>query len=245
MTTAPCPLVFSQPDHVYRLNNIVIPSVTQVLRASNYVSFYQDLTEKIAAGLLSPSDGVYALIQRGQRLEAARQRGQAVHNLMHFVLEDDLDEDSIDEQYRGYLASGKQYLDAYVTDMFRAEFRVWSARHGCAGTMDLLGIHADGGVCVFDWKTGQVDDVRADLQLGAYLGFALEMATTDSDLASELRRTGPVVKRRAVRLFKDGRIAREYLFTDPRDFTHFLNALSLVHDQARRPNPITGWEDER
>ena len=72
MTTAASPLVFSAADHVYRLNNIVVPSVTQVLRASGYVSFYRDLTEKIAEGLLSPSDGVYALVQRGQRLLAAR-----------------------------------------------------------------------------------------------------------------------------------------------------------------------------
>ena len=245
MTTASPVLAFDPEQHLYRLRGVAVPSVTQVLRASGYVDFWRDLTEKIAEGLLSPSDGVYALVQRGQRLLAARERGQRVHSMMHFLLEDDLDNDSIAEEDRGYLESGKKYLDAYVAEMFRAEFRVWSVRHGCAGTMDLLGVHADGGVSIWDWKTGNPEDVSTDLQLAAYLGFALEMATTDRELGDELRRTGPVVKRRSVRLYRDGRIAKETLYTDPTDFSKFLGALSLVHDQGRRPSPISGWDDER
>lgn len=245
MTTVACPLAFDREQHVYRLNGAVVPSVTQVLRGAGYVDFYRDLSQKIAEGELSPSDGVYALIQRGQRLLAARDRGQRVHAAIHYLLEDSLDDASIDEEVRGYLESGRKYIEAQVRAVYRAEMRVWSARHGCAGTMDLLGLHADGAVCLFDWKSGDPADVSADLQLSAYLGFLLEMATTDRELADELRRTEPVVKRRSVRLFRDGRMARETLYTDPRDFSKFLGALALVHDQGRRPSPVTGWEDER
>lgn len=245
MSTVACPLAFDRELHVYRLNGAVVPSVTTVLRQAGYVEWYRDLTEKIAEGEFGAADGVYALIQRGQRLKAARKRGQDVHNLMHFVLEDDLDEDSIDEQYRGYLESGKKYLDAYVKEMFRAECRVWSVRHWYAGTLDLLGVHADGHVCLWDWATGDPADVSKDLQTAAYLNAALEMATADQELLEQLRFKGPVVRRRSVRLYRDGRIGRERLYTDPRDVANFLNALSLVHDQGRRPSPIQAWEDER
>lgn len=245
MPTVACPLQFDAADHVYRLNGGVVPSVTQVLRAQGYVDFYRDLTDKIAEGRLSASDGCYALIQRGKRLEEARSRGQRVHNALHYLIEDDLDNESLDEETRLYLSSGQHYLDRFVTNVYRAEFRVWSLRHGCAGTLDILAVHSDGNVFIGDFKTGHPDDVAADLQIAAYLGFALEMAAVDPVLSAQLRAHGPVVKRRSIRLFGDGRPARETLYTDHRDYTKFLNALSVVHDQARRPRPLLGWDDER
>lgn len=245
MLSAACPLQFDPADHVYRLNGVVVPSVTQVLRAQGYVDFYRDLTDKIAEGQLSASDGCYALIQRGKRLEEARSRGQRVHNALHYLLEDDLDSESLDEETRLYLYSGQQYLEQFITKVYRAEFRVWSLRHHCAGTLDLLAVHADGRLFIGDFKTGSPDDVAADLQTSAYLGFALEMASADDELRAELRARGPVIHRRSIRLWKDGRIATETLYTDHRDFTKFLNALSVVHDQARRPRPVLEWDDER
>lgn len=239
------PLQFDAAEHVYRLHGAVVPSVTQVLRASGYVDFYRDVAQKIAEGELSASDGVYALRQRGQRLIEARDRGQRVHNALHFLLEDDLDDDSIDEETRGYLESGRKYLDTYVRQIYRAEFRVWSERYGCAGTLDILALHADGHLFIGDWKSGNPEDVATWLQTAAYLGFTLEMSGSDPDLAAELRRHGPVVKRRSMRLFRDGRMAKETVYTDPSDYSKFLGALALVHDQQRRPLPIQAWDDER
>jgi hypothetical protein len=245
MLSAGSPLQFESERHVYTLDGIAVPSVTQVLRAQGYVDFYRDLTDKIAEGQLSASDGCYALIQRGKRLEEARARGQRVHNALHYLLEDDLDNDSLDDETRRYLASGQAYLEQFVPTVYRAEMRVWSLRHGCAGTLDLLAVHADGNLFIGDFKTGSPDDVAADLQTSAYLGFALEMASADAELLAELRAHGPVIHRRSIRLWKDGRIAKETLYTDHRDYTKFLNALSVVHDQARRPRPVLEWDDER
>jgi hypothetical protein len=245
LASAPCPLAFDAASHTYRLNGAVVPSVTQVLRASGYVDFYRDLAQKIAEGELSPGDGTYALIQRGQKLVAARDRGQRVHNALHFLIEDDLDNDSIDEETRGYLESGRKYLETYVRHIFRAEFRVWTTRFGCAGTLDILALHADGGVFIGDWKSGNPEDVAAWLQLGAYQGFSLEMAESDQELRREMYSHGPRVKRRSMRLYRDGRIAKETLYTDPSDYSKFLGALALVHDQQRRPLPILAWDDER
>lgn len=243
--TAPAFLQFDPELHVYRLHGAVVPSVTQVLRAAGYVDFYRDLTAKIAEGELSASDGVYALIQRGRRLVEARERGKRVHDALHFMLEDDLDNDSVDEETRGYLESGQKYLAAYVRTIYRAEFRVYSTRFGCAGTLDILAQHVNGHLFIGDWKSGNPEDVAAWLQTAAYLGFALEMAHGDPELAGEMRAHGPVVQRRSMRLYRDGRIATETLYTDPSDYTKFLGALALVHDQARRPAPMQAWDDER
>lgn len=243
--TSPTPLEFDRAEHVYRLNGAVVPSVTQVLRLSGYVDFYRDLSLKIAEGQLSPSDGVYALMQRGRRLVAARERGQRVHDALHFLIEGDLDNDSIDDETRGYLESGEKYLASYVEKIYRAEFRVWSTRFGCAGTLDILALHHDGHLFIGDWKSGNPEDVAAWLQTAAYQGFLLEMARSEAELAGVLSLYGPLLKRRSMRLYRDGRIAKETAYTDPSDYSKFLGALALVHDQQRRPLPMQAWDDER
>ncbi len=246
MTTATLsPLTFDAVTHTYRLHGAPVPSVTQVLRASGYIAFYQDLLEQIAEGTLPAVDGVHALVARRARLDEARDRGQRVHAALHYLLENDLDDASIDDGIRGYLESGRQYLAAHVLEVCRAEMRVVSERHGYAGTLDLLAVHRDDRLFVGDFKSGEPDIVAADLQLAAYVGALLEMGATDPALGAALRAHGPLIRRRSIRLFKDGRIARESLYSDPRDYPTFLGALALVHDQGRRPSPITGWDDER
>lgn len=220
-----CPLAFDAEQHLYRLRGVPVPSVTQVLRQTGYITF----------------EGVPMAI-----LEKARARGQRVHEALHFLLEDDLDDSSIDTEVSGYLQSGKLYLDAQVEQVYRAEMKVWSERHACAGTLDLIALHTDGYLSVSDFKTGHPDDVSADLQTGGYAGFLLEMGASDQELGTLLRSTKrPLLRRRSIRLFKDGRIARETLYPDTRDYARFLNALSVVHDQGKRPAPLVAWDDER
>jgi hypothetical protein len=219
------PLVFDPVAHRYELDGIPVPSVTSVLKHCGYIRL----------------DGVPADV-----LERARDRGQRVHSALHFLFEDDLDESTVDEEIAGYLESARLYLQSHVTVSIRAEMRVWSKRYHCAGTLDLLAVHRDGQVFVGDFKTGEPADVAADMQLAAYQAFLLEMAVSDESLHRELRSAGsPILRRRSIRLFNDGRIARESLYGDSKDFTRFLSALSVVHDQGCRPAPSVAWDDER
>lgn len=220
-----CPLTFNTDEHLYRMRGVVVPSVTQVLRGSGYINL----------------EGVPPLI-----LAAARDRGRRVHQALHYLLEDDLDLSTVDEQDRGYLESAQAYLAVNVRIPIRMEFRLWSERYAVAGTADLLALHSDGFVSVDDFKSGDPDDVAADLQTAAYHGMALEMGQVDRELWRELMRgdAPKVVNRRSIRLFKDGRPARETLYTDHRDYARFLNALSVVHDQMKRPAPMA-WDEER
>jgi len=54
------------------------------------------------------------------------------------------------------------------------EVRVFSRRHHFAGTLDVLGLWHGAGA-LGDYKTGDPNDVAADLQTAAYLGALLEM----------------------------------------------------------------------
>jgi hypothetical protein len=159
-------------------------------------------------------------------LEAARERGRRVHQALHYLLEDD--------------------LAAHVVRAIRMEFRVWSQRYACAGTADLLALHDDGSTSIDDFKSGHPDDVSADLQTAAYHGFALEMASTDRELFRDLMGGDAMrlVRRRSIRLFADGRPAQETVYGDYRDYGRFLNALTVVHDQWKRPAPMA-WDEER
>lgn len=218
-----CPLAFDAEHHAYTLHGLPVPSVTQVLKATGYIRL----------------DGIPSTV-----LEAARLRGQHVHELLHYLLEDDLDPDTVDPAYAGYMASAQAFLDRSVSRVLRAEMRVWSLRHHCAGTLDLLAVHRDGYAFIGDFKTGDPADVAAELQLSAYLAFLLEMRKDDDELSALLAGCGPVIARRSIRLFRDGRQALETPYTDSRDFQIFLNALNVVHDQRRRPAPAA-WDDER
>jgi PD-(D/E)XK nuclease superfamily protein len=54
------------------------------------------------------------------------------------------------------------------------ELRVFSRRHGFAGTLDVLG-RWRGSACVVDYKTGSPADVGASWQTAAYVGALHEM----------------------------------------------------------------------
>jgi hypothetical protein len=245
-TTSDSPLLtFDADTHRYTLAGRDVRSVTTALRLANYVNFYGDILDDLLAGRIRPTLATQLLQARFEKIERARDRGKRVHLALHFLFDDDLDDDSIDDEVRGYLQSAQGYLARHVVQIYRAEFRVWSLRNWYAGTCDLLAVHDDGLVSVDDFKTGDPADVAAHLQTAGYLGAALEMARQDADLGRELRSHGPVVRRRSLRLFRDGRPARETVYSDPRDFTRFLTALAVANDLAANPVPLVDWEDER
>lgn len=240
------PLAFDEAIHAYRLDGRPVPSVTQVLRHGRYIVLFEDLFDKAERQELTWVEALSHMQKRWHILEMARRRGQDVHALAHFMVEDDLDEESIDPVYLGYVQSARAYLAANVVKVHRAEFRVFSRRRQYAGTVDLLALHVDGYLSVDDYKTGDPADVSADIQLAGYLNAILEMATEDQDLARIIIGAPKSIKRRSLRLFKDGRPAEESLYTDHYgDITRFTNALNVLHDHQRTPVPVFEWADAR
>lgn len=255
MISPASPLLFDPDTHTYVLRGQDVPSVTGVLRFARYIRLFEDLFEHAERGTMSWVDALTVLERRMTFLEAARKRGQDVHALLQFMVEGDLDESSIDDAYRGYVESGRAYIRREVQHVYGAEVRVWSDQRKYAGTVDLLAVHHDGYVSVDDFKTGDPEDVAADVQLAAYLNAILEMqnyrdhetgALLFPDIKNLLSAAPKLVKRRSLRLFKDGTPAQETLYPDTYgDLTRFFNALNVVHDHRRKPVPAFDWADAR
>jgi len=203
-------LLFDAASHTYYLDGPQVPSTTGVLRDSGLINL-----EKIPSFIL----------------ERARTRGSAVHALVHFANENDLDWASVDDAYRPYLDAWLQYCRERALRVLLCEYRIASRRHRVAGTLDLLCEIAGDGWLI-DYKTGDPEDVAADFQTGSYLGMAFEWATDDPRLATVLRRHTRW-RRAAVRLLRTGSF-RVTEYTDPRDYSRFQTLVAAWHIRNER-----------
>src|SRR5437870_12627127 len=107
-------LLFDAINHEYWLDSVKVPSTTQILRDSGLINF----------------DGIPPFI-----LEAARKRGSAVHQLVHYYNENDLDWSSVDDAYRPYLEAWVRYREERQLVVLACEYRIASRRHRTGGTL--------------------------------------------------------------------------------------------------------------
>jgi len=89
---APEALTFEPLTHTYRLNGTILPSVTQILQRAGLIDFSS---------------------VPGAILQAAKDRGSAVHQALHYYNEGDLDAAFTTDfpQYAGYLSAWVRFLD--------------------------------------------------------------------------------------------------------------------------------------
>lgn len=134
-------LEFKDDGHVYTLNGKWIPSVTEILRAENFIdtSFFTD---------------------RG------RERGKLAHLAIHLHDAGELDEDSLDPVLRPYLDAWIKFKADTGCTVIESEQPCADALGRYAGTPDKI-LMLDGKATVADIKTGAIlPSVR--LQLCAY-----------------------------------------------------------------------------
>ena len=199
-------LAFEPLTHTYALDDVQVPSVTQVLKASGLIDFSR-IPDPI--------------------LEAARARGTAVHRAVHYFNEHDLKVDSFCAdfpEYAGYLQSWMLMLETRHVVTVACERRVASPKHRYAGTIDWIG-EIDGQGTILDFATGAPSDVAKNLQLAAYECAAREWAAEDDVLATFFQKW-PRVVRMAVRLKKNGALPKIEPYADPREFSEFLTLLT-------------------
>lgn len=202
---------FDAARHLYTIDGIEVPSVTGVLTAQQFVDFSRVPPDVLAA---------------------AQARGTYVHQVLHYLLEEDYDLGDCDDRYRGYVDSAQAYIARLGKrplcdpsgQVCGIEWRFWHRRRMFAGTMDWLGWDADDVLSIDDWKTGEPSDVAAPLQLAAY-----EAGVRDILLPTLLPDYRGPIRRRAVKLFKDGTPGRPERYEDPRDLPLFYAALTCVH----------------
>lgn len=204
--------LFDPEKHLYSINGIVVPSVTQVLEEERFVDF---------SGI--PSD----------TLEQAKARGTYVHQVLHAYLEEDFDVADTDPRFRGYVDSAIAFLESADMKPLRSdagtplavEYRFYDRIRGFAGTIDYVAWDPDGVLSLNDWKTGEPTDVAAALQTAAY-EYGLRI-TLFPDHKFPIRR-------RAIKLYRDGSPGRVEPYDDVRDLGMFFTALSCVHFRRNR-----------
>jgi hypothetical protein len=210
-------LEFQAINHAYFLDDVRVPSVTQILQAAGAMIDFNKIPQ---ANLLK-----------------ARDRGTAVHRAAHYWLEGDFDvEDFLANfpDYAGYLRSLMALFASGRLETVVCERRVASPLYGYAGTFDWIGFF-DGKAALLDWATGAPADVAKDLQLSAYDVAAREWASLGEDpLLAEFFAQHPRLKRFAVQLMKDGSLPKIEPYHDHRLFTEFRTLLDAQRIIARR-----------
>lgn len=139
-------LTFDEESHTYRINGVVVPSVTQVLYGAGFID-KQWFTEE------------------------ARQRGGYVSQATQFEDEGTLDWDALDEGLRGYVEAWRKFRrEAGITEILSVERQVCNPELAYAGTLDRL-VRWGRPTCswVLDIKTG-AKQAWHSLQTAAYAG---------------------------------------------------------------------------
>jgi len=138
-------LQFEEVTHTYRLNGIVIPSVSTIIEPLNSVKY---------AGISNST------------LEKAADKGSAVHdcieNWIKFGIED------IPTEHRGYFDGFKEWWELNKPVVVGSEVRLYHRLLKYGGTMDLLA-YIGNELTLIDYKsTYVVSDMTCGVQLEGY-----------------------------------------------------------------------------
>jgi len=182
-------LAFDAPTHTYRFAGQVVPSVTQLL-------------DKLHSFAGVPHDV----------LEAAKERGTAVHVACELDDKGDLDEESVHPLVDGYLAGWRRFKAEMKPQILAIEDRGFNRLFRYAGTRDRR-LLINGQPWTIDIKTSAAAHPCWGLQLAAY--------TRLFDGCFEDRRG-------TVQLRPDGTYSL-LSWTDPADWPTFAGIVQLTH----------------
>lgn len=161
-------LSFDDRRHIYRLNGIVLPSVTQVMK--------------------NLSDEVYRTVD-DHVLQRAANKGTVVHNAIENYLKFGIED--VDPEYSGYFSAFLTWYEERKPVVLASEYRLYHKFMGYAGTADLI-CKIRGRTYLIDLKTTQViEEMLVPVQLKAYQK-ALESlgVTCDKTASLHLLRDG-------------------------------------------------------
>jgi hypothetical protein len=140
---------FEESPHTYKLDGIVVPSVTQVI------------SETIGHGW--------------QAEQWYLDRGRAIHKCAEFICKKK--EFKFDERLTGYIEALKKFFAETKAEIIKSELRVASNVYQYAGTIDLICKIGNKNV-ILDWKHS-IDKIRLPLQIGGYAIAARETIGTE------------------------------------------------------------------
>lgn len=177
---------FDEEKHRYTTQGgVVLPSVTRILHPVT-LSFYEGVDPETL------------------RLKA--ELGHAVHSCIEYLIDDDLDETSIDLSWQPYIDAWKYWRSVYQPKFLHTELRL-----GCelfCGTVDCI-CEINGEIFVIDWKTTDKLLKTVGPQTAAY-----ELLARDFDKRKSM------LNRAALQLKPNGQFVFER-FTDINDYSIF------------------------
>lgn len=141
------PTIIRDESHVYRVDGVVRPSVTQIIRWGGLTDYSDTPTEK---------------------QEFAMHRGTVVHDATVLVDELSLDWDSLDRRARPYVQAYQSFCIETCFQTILCEHPFYSP-FGYCGTLDRMGKLGDGSRVVLDLKTGMAIPKTTGVQLAAYV----------------------------------------------------------------------------
>lgn len=151
--------------------------------------------------------------------EYARERGTAVHDAAHLLVQGRLDWTSVDPRIVGYVNACAKFLDEAMVPIgapsVLAEHLLYSRAYGYAGKMDLSAPVFAGDLAVIDYKSGGLGE-----------GVGLQLAAYEEPLREELGLRKPL-RRMAVQLRADGTYKKTD-YNSRNDFGHFA-ACALIY----------------
>lgn len=105
---------FDEATHTYSHNGVILPSVTQILQAEGFINtaFYD---------------------------EWSRDKGSMVHLAIKYDLSGELDEETLDEEIRPYLAAFRKFMRESGLKIEKNEIPGINTIYNYAGTPDLIG----------------------------------------------------------------------------------------------------------
>lgn len=134
---------FDPEQHLYTVDGVQLPSVTEVCRFLAYD--YKSAQPWLA--------------------EAAARRGTAVHEACALIDYDEIPEET--PGTAGYLKAYRRFLADYRPDWELIEYSMGNTKLGYAGTLDRYGV-IDGETAIVDIKTGQLHNAALSAQLTGY-----------------------------------------------------------------------------
>jgi hypothetical protein len=137
---------FNPLEHTYKLGGRLIDNVTTILESEGFSDFSM-IPENV--------------------LTQAQERGSDVHDMALYLIQNRLDESTIDEVYLGYLNAIKAFLRDYNIKIIETEKIVYSKTWDFVGKLDFLFQYND-ELILIDWKTSTVISKSTDIQLSAY-----------------------------------------------------------------------------
>jgi len=197
-------LTFDDASHIYRVDGVAVPSVTELLEAAGISPDYSKVNPAV--------------------LQHARRRGIHVDLCCDLDDADDLDWSSVDPEAVGYVQAWQCFKADYGYKPLASQVILYHPGYGYAGTADCVG-ELDGQVTVAERKATARMAASYALQTAGYTTEGLWSAPPGGGRLEPLTWGTPA--RVGVHLQRNGRYELvEY--TDPGDHAAWLGVVALA-----------------